>query len=452
MTAALDWSYDLLDPEERQLLRSLAVFRGSFGLDAAESVCHPDALRLLGSLVAKSMVVTLQGPDTRYRLLESVRLYAEAKLADAGESDRLRSAHRDWYVAWIESLPVGELTALHEGSELAPDADNLLATLDWCRLQGQYDLCARIAGRMVGYWSSAFRVAEMTAWWQALDAGLAIDDHRHRSMALLLRGRAALMGLTLSAVEALDPCMLADPDSWVALVALNLRAMYWSLVDPKQNDKVLDEVRRIERLTGIAPDLSSRLSFYYSRVLQTSSQDEALAILAEWLDEHGARPANPWLIGMLAVHGDPAKAAKLLRAAQPPATALGRFGFEQASALVASLQNHFDLAEQHLVALAQVARDTGLANGEPSCLIGFSTLAIARGDYQRCSRLLACSAKGHRVEVRTQLELDMYARCTRLLGSVLDQDSLQQSREEGAALSVSEALDGELAATGREKQ
>jgi Flp pilus assembly protein TadD len=54
-------------------------------------------------------------------------------------------------------------------------------------------------------------------------------------------------------------------------------------------------------------------------------------------------------LGMLAVHGDPATAAKLLRVAEPPATALGRFGFEQASALVASLQANFDLAEQHLL-------------------------------------------------------------------------------------------------------
>jgi hypothetical protein len=254
---------------------------------------------------------------------------------------------------------------------------------------------------------------------------------------------------------------LADPDSWVALVALNLRAMYWSVNDPAQNRGVLDEVRRIERLTGIAPDLSSRLSFYHSRVLQSSSQDEALAILADWLDEHGARPANPWLVGMFAVHGDPALAAKLLRVAEPPPTALGRFGFEQASALVASLQGDFDLAEQHLVALTEVARDSSLPNGARSCLIGFCTLAIARGDYQRASRVLAsieATRRKHRPDrqpippVRTQLEMDMYVRCARLLRSVPDQDRLGEYREESAALSVSEALDAELAAIGRAKQ
>jgi predicted ATPase len=54
--ATLDWSYELLRPDEQTLLRRLAVFRGSFSLDAAEGLGYPDAVELLGSLVAKSLV------------------------------------------------------------------------------------------------------------------------------------------------------------------------------------------------------------------------------------------------------------------------------------------------------------------------------------------------------------------------------------------------------------
>ena len=88
LQAALDWSHDLLTPDERTLLRSLAVFNGPIRLDALEGICghdHPDVISVLGSLVERSMVSHDPG-ERRYRLLETVRLYAEQKLLDAGEA------------------------------------------------------------------------------------------------------------------------------------------------------------------------------------------------------------------------------------------------------------------------------------------------------------------------------------------------------------------------------
>ena len=104
LLAAVEWSYDLLTPEERVCFDRLAVFRGGFDLDAAEVVCaggivdELDVVDLLERLVDKSMVLPIErGHRSNFRLLETMRQFAETKLAQSGESDAYRSRHVDYY-------------------------------------------------------------------------------------------------------------------------------------------------------------------------------------------------------------------------------------------------------------------------------------------------------------------------------------------------------------------
>ena len=104
LLAALDWSYDLLEEDERTLLQRLAVFSGGFELEAAETVCagagldRLDIADVLGRLVEKSMVVAdaRNSRERRYRLLETVRMYAQARLEEAGETSRMVERHVRW--------------------------------------------------------------------------------------------------------------------------------------------------------------------------------------------------------------------------------------------------------------------------------------------------------------------------------------------------------------------
>jgi hypothetical protein len=105
LRATIDWSYDLLDTPERRLLDRLAVFAGGFTLEAAEAVCAGDQIDvedvfdLLAGLVARSLVdATASGATTRFRLLETIRQYAEERLAAAGETDGLRARHLDYFI------------------------------------------------------------------------------------------------------------------------------------------------------------------------------------------------------------------------------------------------------------------------------------------------------------------------------------------------------------------
>ena len=104
LRATIDWSHELLTPQERTLLRRLSVFAGGFAIDGAEAVgagddiAASDVLDLLGRLVEKSMVA-FDVQHERYRLLETVRQYALERLMAAGEEARSRDQHLRFHAA-----------------------------------------------------------------------------------------------------------------------------------------------------------------------------------------------------------------------------------------------------------------------------------------------------------------------------------------------------------------
>ncbi|MEU0388678.1 BTAD domain-containing putative transcriptional regulator [Streptomyces chartreusis] len=102
LRAVVDWSWDLLDEDERAVLRRLSVFAGGCDLPAAEAVCGPAALETLGSLVDRSLVVAAPpgesaGEEMRYRLLETVAEYAAERLDESGQRADAERAHLAYF-------------------------------------------------------------------------------------------------------------------------------------------------------------------------------------------------------------------------------------------------------------------------------------------------------------------------------------------------------------------
>ncbi|MFF7843184.1 ATP-binding protein [Streptomyces ossamyceticus] len=104
----IEWSYELCTPAERLLWRRLSVFTGGFALDAAEHVCAGDGIGrhevvdLLDRLVAQSVLTCEREGPLRYRLLQTVREYGRARLAESGEEQGLLRRHRDFFLALAE--------------------------------------------------------------------------------------------------------------------------------------------------------------------------------------------------------------------------------------------------------------------------------------------------------------------------------------------------------------
>jgi predicted ATPase/class 3 adenylate cyclase len=139
LRALIDWSFDLLTPQERVLFRRLAVFAGGFTLEGAEAVgaagelLGAEVLPLLTNLVEKSLV-TMDAGGERYRLLETVRHYALDRLASSGEVDATRSRHLVFYVGLAETARpalTGPRVA-HWVGRLEAERENLLAAHVWC--------------------------------------------------------------------------------------------------------------------------------------------------------------------------------------------------------------------------------------------------------------------------------------------------------------------------------
>ncbi|HEV3351848.1 MAG TPA: tetratricopeptide repeat protein [Acidimicrobiales bacterium] len=140
LRAAVDWSHELLSKDERTLLRRLAVFSGGWTLEAAEAVTAGDGLDaldvldLLDHLVARSLVVVEeQDGAARYRLLGSIRQYAQEKLVDAGEVVEYRRRHLEFFAELVRRGE-SELTGPDQAAWLARFAveyDNVRAALDW---------------------------------------------------------------------------------------------------------------------------------------------------------------------------------------------------------------------------------------------------------------------------------------------------------------------------------
>ena len=138
LSAALDWSYQLLEEEERKVLRRLGVFAGEFPLEAGIAVTaepgSTDIVDCIANLVGKSLVAADPRSEVaQYRLLDTTRLYASEKLRSSGDFEQIARRHAEYYIAVFasaeaesESLSQAQWLGIY-GRHLA----NVRAALDW---------------------------------------------------------------------------------------------------------------------------------------------------------------------------------------------------------------------------------------------------------------------------------------------------------------------------------
>ena len=182
LRATIDWSYNLLAPEEQTLFRRLGVFAGGFDLAAVEAVCSNgdeagDVFDGVAALVDNSVVrpvETLDG-EPRFTLLETIREYALERLEAAGETGGLRRRHVEYFLTMAErgDLELRGPNELAWLNRLETEHDNLRAALQWTLNRGEPGLGLRLAGALILFWYYRGHWSEGRAWLERL---LAVGD------------------------------------------------------------------------------------------------------------------------------------------------------------------------------------------------------------------------------------------------------------------------------------
>lgn len=175
LRAVVEWSWELLTDAERILARRLSVFNGGATLRAAEQVgggeglAGADILDLLAALADKSLV-ELCPPSTdgelRYRMLETVRVYAAERLVEAGEHNAVHDAHAAYFLDLARAAEPRLRTAeqLQWLARLDTEHANILAALRWTVESGDAATALWLFMHMVWYWIVRGRGTDLRAW------------------------------------------------------------------------------------------------------------------------------------------------------------------------------------------------------------------------------------------------------------------------------------------------
>ena len=201
LRAAVDWSYELLEPLEKTLLHRLGVFAGGCTLESAETVCGwdplgpDDVLELLSHLSDKSLVGPKEGADgaMRYALLETIRAYARERAATAGETEVLAERHARFFLSLAESTEP-ELQGPRQAewlNRLEEEHDNLRQAIQSFITRRAAEEAMRLCGALWRFWWIRGNWEEGR---HRFESALAVDGPAARTLARskALRGEAVL--------------------------------------------------------------------------------------------------------------------------------------------------------------------------------------------------------------------------------------------------------------------
>jgi tetratricopeptide (TPR) repeat protein len=242
LRALIDWSYDLLDDDERAVFGRLSIFSGGWTLKAATAVCSGAGIddwrvfELLAALVSKSLVVTDPGDeDRRFHVLDSIHEYGCEKLAASGEGETIAGKHLGYYLDLLRELAplLDALEDVRWQRVLAPEIDNLRAAIDWAIFQRK-DVTAGLQLLAQVEWAELLATPQEAIRW--FDTAVALLDApvdavtrarvaRHHVRLGWLVGRPVAQ-LEATAVAALTVARTAGDASEIAQALTNLAGVH----------------------------------------------------------------------------------------------------------------------------------------------------------------------------------------------------------------------------------
>jgi non-specific serine/threonine protein kinase len=310
LRGTIDWSYDLLDDDEKALFARLSVFQGGRTLDAAESVCTSEAQGLspleidvadgLESLVHKSLLRRATGRtgEPRFEMLETIHEYARERLDDLDEAEALRRLHTEYFAGLAEAAePVIDTSEFATwGPRLEDEAENILTALKWSLASDDIEAGIRLLVAMCAYWYPAGKYALFQEW---VDRASTRADDVPRSLRtrfLIQAGHAAFFEhdqarVRLIIEQALDSAR-ADGDKYLMAVAyLYLMASAIGADDPETYEeskqwledvtKICDEIGEINKKAQALNNMGEIARTYDDYVTAQRVYQESLQLYRE---------------------------------------------------------------------------------------------------------------------------------------------------------------------------
>lgn len=441
MRAAVEWSYDLLNEDEKRLFRRLSVFACRFTAAAAETVvsdandveclalvdidaAHPSVefLDLFTSLADKSLVIRRKNVDGNptYRLLEIVREYAESVLESDDEADQVRRRHALLYLTLAEEAePHLRLNdSGHWIGLLEEEHDNLRAALLWS-IKKEPQIASRLAAAIRHFWLIRGHLSEGLRW----------------------------------AKEILDQNMEMPPDiNWKILTACGNITQFQGDIGQAFDfyEQSLAAARRSGNQTDIAQSLRGLGAMAYLKYDFADARTllkEALTISQNSGDDFGVAAALARLGDISNVEGDVSAARDLT---SESLAIFRRIGYREGiSAKLYNLGAIVFMAGDHEAARRyfEESHVTALELGEKinTRLIfdGFAALAADEGDYPRAARLSGAADSlgttiGYSVEPAEKIFRDAYLTKLR---AVMTDDEFEAEHASGRQLTTEQARD-----------
>jgi len=488
LEALIDWSWQLLDESERILLRRLSVFSGGWTLESAQGIAGFDPLDefavfdLLDQLINKSLVA-VEYPETseaRYRMLESIRQFAQDKLVEANESETLRDRHAEYFVAF--SVKAGEemysKDALVWIERLRRELDNQRVVIEWTQ-NDQPELTLRLLGHLRhnrGHWLNP---REAETWFNSVMprfrelVGQGSDDvnmEDYINALLALTMNELILGRNTTTREIADEAVnLARLHKYDRLLAASIaiKGLTYAMKVDTAFIQEMEETAQLCRQKGYSNELTSILliligvNIFYLRDTEKGGQcieelkkarlkvrsplsiaqiDESLNGLAmvtiKW--SHGETPI---------ITGD-LEAAKLstletikifekLGARQNAAMARSRLG--HIFRYTGDFQGAKDIYRKTIYSWQELGNFPAVAH-QVEC---FAFLAVSTGNYQRGAILIG-AARATREQLNAQTEnpleiTDMKQAITQLTEAIGDEER-DRLMAEGAKMSLDEAV------------
>jgi predicted ATPase/class 3 adenylate cyclase/Flp pilus assembly protein TadD len=365
LRTTIEWSYELLAPDEQRLFARLAVFSGGCTLEAGEKVAEADLDRLQ-SLVDKSL---LRHTQDRFWMLETIREYAAERLEECGETSAMRMRHAAWCVSLAEEAEP-ELTGEDQArwwKRLTDEYDNVRAALGWLCAGGNPALALHLTASLWRFWWQRGPFREAQRWYEAALASGASESAELRARAVYGAANMALgMGDLPEAIRMLEDCL----------------SVFRRVDDRTRAGYALNDL-------GIAYSRSGRLA--EARALH----EEAIDLALSRGDERSAAVIRTNLAYLLIRQGELDEATELLIAALTPirqsrdeqsvASALENL------ALIDVLGRKFHSAENQLresIVLSRLTDDKALL---AHSLIVAAAVVAAKGDVTAAVSLLSAS-------------------------------------------------------------